>query len=295
MITVLNDVEVAAVAKCQLGEGPVWNSTIDKLNFVDIFGKKVFTYDPNSNVLESFKTLMSPGAVIPTNQSSFALAMNDGLYLSDFKGEEIKQILSLEADILGNRMNDAKCDSHGRLFAGTMGDGTTSTGSLYLIDKGGATKIRDQVTVSNGLAWSPDDKTFYYIDSALQSVLSSNYSYENPSAINFKTFVEFPVSFGIPDGMCSDEEGGIWVAFFGGSAVHRFAKDGTHTHSIQMPVNQITSCAFQAGTSMLYITTASLDIEGKPLSPLAGNLFCIDVKIGGLPVSQFNLSSFLSL
>lgn len=293
MVKILRNVEVAAESRCQLGEGPVWNSTIDKLHFVDIFGKRVFTYDPDSNRLESFATELSPGAVIPTNQSSFALAMNDGLYLSNYEGQETRLVLSLEADILGNRMNDAKCDSQGRLFAGTMGDGSSPTGSLYLIEKGGSTKLRDQVTVSNGLAWSPDDSTFYYIDSALNSVLSSNYSIENPSLLNFKTFVEFPDSFGIPDGMCSDSEGGIWVSFFGGSAVHRFAEDGSHTHTIEMPVNQITSCAFKTGTSLLYITTASLDIEGKPLSPLAGNLFCIDVDIEGLPVSQFDLKSFL--
>lgn len=293
MLKVFTEVEVAAESKCQLGEGPVWNLTTNRLNFVDIFGKKVFTFDPETNKLDSFATELSPGAVIPTNEYSFVLAMDDGLYLADFNGLGTKLILSLEADTPGNRMNDAKCDAQGRLFAGTMGDGATPSGSLYLIENGTSKKIRDKVTVSNGLAWSPESTVFYYIDSALNSVLSSDYSLEKPSAISFKTFIEFPSSYGIPDGMCSDQEGGIWVAFFGGSALHRFSKDGTQTHTIEMPVNQITSCAFKPDSSLLYITTASLDIEGKPLSPLAGNLFCVDVGIEGLPVAQFNLTTFM--
>ena len=292
MSLILKNVDVAAETRCQLGEGPVWDVKENRLHFVDIFGKKVYTFNPSTNSFTSFSTELSPGAVIPTNKSSLLLALNDGVYLCDEGGNNLEQLLEIEGDIQGNRMNDAKCDALGRLFGGTMGDGNSPTGSFYLIANGGAARIRENVTVSNGIAWSPDNKVIYYIDSALQSVLHSTYSLENPADIKFKTFVDFPSSFGIPDGMCSDVEGGIWVSFFGGAAVRRFSNKGILTHTIEMPVNQITSCAFKSGTSMLFITTASLNIEDKAISPLAGNLFAIDVGIEGVPVSTFDLIGF---
>lgn len=288
----LKNLEVAAEVRCQLGEGPVWDNDQSRLYFVDIFGKKVYSFDPTSKTFDSFSTELSPGAVIPTNEANLLLAMNDGLYLSDYQGQNLKKLLEIEADIQGNRMNDAKCDALGRLLGGTMGDGNSPTGSFYFISNGRYIRIRKDVTVSNGIAWSLDNKTIYYIDSALKSVLSSTYSLEDPTAVNFKTFIEFPSSYGIPDGMCSDTEGGIWISFFSGAAVRRFSKDGQLTHTIEMPVNQITSCAFQSGTSNLFITTASLDIEGKAISPLAGDLFCIDVGMEGVPVSKFDLTGF---
>ncbi|MBM3722550.1 MAG: SMP-30/gluconolactonase/LRE family protein [Actinobacteria bacterium] len=288
----LKNVEVAAEVRCQLGEGPVWDTDRSRLYFVDIFGKKVFSFDPTSKTFDSFSTELSPGAVIPTNEANLLLAMNDGLYISDYRGQNLKKLLEIEADIQSNRMNDAKCDALGRLLGGTMGDGNSPTGSFYFISSGKYTRLRKGVTVSNGIAWSLDNKIIYYIDSALKSVLSSNYSLDSPTEVNFETFVEFPSSYGIPDGMCSDREGGIWISFFGGAAVRRFSKNGQLTHAIEMPVNQITSCAFQSGTSNLFITTASLDIEGKAISPLAGNLFCIDVGMEGVPVSKFDLTGF---
>ena len=292
MTVSLKNVEVAANSRCQLGEGPVWDLEQDRLHFVDIFGKKVYTFKPSANTLDSFPTELSPGAVIPTNESNLLLAMNDGLYLVDFNGENLELLLAIEREIPSNRMNDAKCDAMGRLLGGTMGDGERPTGSFYLIANGTCARIRESVTVSNGIAWNLENDVIYYIDSALNSVLSSAYSLNDPTSIDFKTFIEFPATFGIPDGMCSDKDGGIWVAFFGGSVVRRFSKEGKLTHTIEMPVNQITSCAFETGTSNLFITTASLDIEGKELGPLAGNLFCIDVGIEGVPVSKFDLKSF---
>jgi sugar lactone lactonase YvrE len=291
LIKNITGLEVAAKIQATLGEGPAWNKELGMLHCVDIFGKKVYTHNPAAGTTEYFSTELFPGAVLPTTVNKLTIALDDGLYLADLDGSNLEQKLSIEPKILGNRMNDAKCDPNGVLFAGTMGDGISPTGSLYRIDSQEFKKVCSEVTVSNGLGWSPDGSKMYYIDSAKASVQVSDFDVSNSSIIGFKDFIEFPTSFGIPDGMCTDREGGIWVAFFGGKQVRRFSADGVQTHEIQLPVPQITSCCFAGEDSTtLYITTASIDLgDGRKIGNEDGNLFCIDVGIPGSGTIPFVL------
>ncbi|MEY2663999.1 MAG: hypothetical protein RIR35_807 [Actinomycetota bacterium] len=282
-------VDVAAKSNCILGEGPAWNEALGHFHFVDIFGKLVLTYSPESNQLSSFALQQAPGAVIPDSNGGLILPLEDGIYHAELDGTGLKLLHSIEAEIKGNRMNDAKCDSKGVLFAGTMGDGSSATGSLYRVTSSGFKKVRGDVTISNGLAWSPSGKKMYYIDSILQGVLVADYDPDSSNVGEFKEFIKFPANYGIPDGMCSDLEGGIWVAYFGGGAVRRFDENGKETHQVQMPVSQITSCAFRgAGSTELYITTASVDLgDGKAKEIDAGNFFVADVGIPGQGTTAF--------
>jgi len=283
LVSSIKGLEVAAKIQATLGEGPAWNAELGVLHCVDIFGKKVFTHNPARGTTDNFSTELSPGAVLPTTTNKLAIALDDGLYLADLDGKNLEKEFSIEPEILENRMNDAKCDPNGVLFAGTMGDGNSPTGSLYRIDSKGFTKVCKDVTVSNGLAWNPDVSKMYYIDSGKKSVQVSDFDSSTSSIVGFKNFIEFPDSFGIPDGMCADREGGIWVAFFGGQEVRRFSDQGIQTHSIKMPVPQITSCCFAGEESTtLYITTASIDLgDGRKIGEDDGNLFRIDVGIPG--------------
>lgn len=283
----LRKIEVAAEVKCQLGEGPVWNIDINSLHFVDILAKQIHTLNVESMQVSSFELQQNPGAVIPTSSSSLLIPMNDGLYVSDYHGLQITKYLDLETLITHNRFNDAKCDISGRLFVGSMSDGREASGSLYVVDGSHVHQIRDRVFVSNGLAWSPDGSLLYYIDSGLQAVLISSFIGKDLNHLDFRVFLDFPKSYGIPDGMCSDSEGGIWVAFFGGSVIRRFSSEGIQTHTIEMPVEQITSCAFQDNSSIMYITTASVAVSECQRKYGAGNLFRIDTGIHGLPTNKF--------
>lgn len=288
-ITTLKNVDVAANVKCQLGEGPVWNDELNSLHFVDIFAKHIHTLNLDSMALKTFELQQNPGAVIPTMQSNLLIPMNDGLYVSDYDGVKISKYLDLENSLTNNRMNDAKCDNKGRLFVGSMSDGVIASGSLYIIDGHEIRRIRERVIVSNGLAWSPDNKLIYYIDSGLQAVLVSSFFPDSQGNFDFKVFLDFPQSYGIPDGMCSDSEGGLWVAFFGGSVIRRYSANGSHTHTIEMPVEQITSCAYQDNSSIMYITTASIDVDENQIRNGAGKVFRLDTGIQGLPTNKFLL------
>jgi len=165
MIKNIKGLDVAAKIQATLGEGPAWNTKLAVLHCVDILGKKVYTHNPELGTIDHFSTEMSPGAVLPTTANKLAIALNDGLYLADLDGKNLEKKFSIEPEILGNRMNDAKCDPNGVIFGGTMGDGNSPTGSLYRIDSHGVTKVLKDVTVSNGLAWNPDGSKMYYIDS----------------------------------------------------------------------------------------------------------------------------------
>jgi len=261
------------------------------LHSVDIRGEKVYTYDPALGTLEYFSTRSAPGAVLPTTGNKLAIALVDGIYLANLDGSNLDNKFMIEAEILGNRMNDAKCDPNGVLFAGTMGDKKSPTGSLYRINSEGFKKVRKDITVSNGLAWSPNGSKMYHIDSGKRSVQISDFDLSTSSIIGFKNFIEFPAVYGIPDGMCADREGGIWVAFFGGHQVKRFSGEGIQTHEINLPVPLVTSCCFAGEDSTtLYITTASIDLgDGRKIGSNEGNLFCIDVGIPGSATVPFVL------
>jgi sugar lactone lactonase YvrE len=291
LIKSIEGLEVAAKIQAIVGEGPAWNAELGVLHSVDIRGEKVYTYDPALGTLEYFSTKSAPGAVLPTTGNKLAIALVDGIYLANLDGSNLDNKFMIEAEILGNRMNDAKCDPNGVLFAGTMGDNKSPSGSLYRINSEGFEKVCKDVTVSNGLAWSPNGSKMYYIDSGKRSVQISDFDLSTSSIIGFKNFIEFPTSFGIPDGMCADKEGGIWVAFFGGQQVRRFSESGIQTHEINLPVPLVTSCCFAGEDSTtLYITTASIDLgDGRTIGSEEGNLFCVDVGIPGSGTVPFVL------
>ena len=291
LIKSIEGLEVAAKIQAIVGEGPAWNAGLGVLHSVDVRREKVYTYNPTLGTVESFSTKSAPGAVIPTTGNKLAIALVDGIYLANLDGSNLDNKFMIEAEILGNRMNDAKCDPNGVLFAGTMGDNKSPSGSLYRINSEGFEKVCKDITVSNGLAWSPNGSKIYYIDSGKRSVQISDFDLSTSSIIGFKNFIEFPTSFGIPDGMCADKEGGIWVAFFGGQQVRRFSESGIQTHEINLPVPLVTSCCFAGEDSTtLYITTASIDLgDGRKIGSEEGNLFCVDVGIPGSGTVPFVL------
>jgi sugar lactone lactonase YvrE len=184
------------------------------------------------------------------------------------------------------RMNDGACDPDGRFYCGSMAyDGTAGRGSLYRIDRDFAvTVVLDHVTVSNGLAWSPDGSAAYYIDTGMRRV--DIFDYDGTDGLrNRRPLCTISDSDGVPDGMTIDAEGHLWVAMHGGRAVHRFRPDGTPDGRVEMPVRDVTACTFGGpGLDRLYITTSRAD---DPDSLVAGALFRADVGVRGLSTLPF--------
>jgi len=217
------------------------------------------------------------GAVIGVERS-FALEEADG---------EIRHLDELWSDT-NVRMNEGGCDPDGRFYCGSMAyDQRPGAGALYRLDPDSSVHVvLENVTISNGLEWSPDGSRAYYNDSPTQRI--DVFDYEAESGLSGRRpFAEVPAEVGLPDGLTVDEEGGVWVALYGGGSVRRYTPDGMLDEVIEVPAKQVTACTFGGrDLDQLFITTSREDL--KPAEdPLAGSLFRTAVGVAGMPVREF--------
>jgi sugar lactone lactonase YvrE len=190
------------------------------------------------------------------------------------------------------RMNDGKCDSAGRFWAGTMStDGHPGLASLFRLDPDYTlTEVVRGVSISNGLGWNPDDTLMYFIDSPTHRVEVFDFDLAAGALSARRTLVTIDRAVGEPDGLSVDTEGFLWVAIWGGSAVHRYAPDGSLDRVVHLPASHITSCCFGGHRlDELYITSARDELSPEQLKhePLAGAVFRCEVGVEGLPTKPF--------
>ena len=263
----------------QLGEGAFWNHETRELYWVDIEGKLLHIYDPATRTDRTFPTPSRIGTVVPAGPEEAVIALKDGIYKIDTRTGAISLFCPLEADLPGNRFNDGKCDPAGRLWAGSMDLGTTNpTGALYRIDQDGkAVKMLDSITISNGIVWTSDEKTMYYIDTPTRKIRAYDYDNASGNISNERVAVAVADTLGFPDGMAIDEQDKLWGGMWGGRCVARFDPlSGQLLSRIEVPALNVTACAFGGpNLDTLYITTASVDMteEEQRAFPSAGAIF----------------------
>lgn len=275
-----------------IGEGPVWDVGRASLLWTDIAGRRIHRLDPSTGGVWTRALEQMAGAVLPRASGGLALCLQDGIYLTDSDEGAPRLLARVEADDATTRLNDAKCDRAGRLWGGTMAlDAHPDAGAFYRIESDGSVEtIAAPVTISNGVDWSLDGSLLYYIDTATGRMDIFDFDLATGRATNRRAFIQFDESFGIPDGMTVDAEGGLWVAFYDGWAVRRFRPDGMLERTIELPVARTTSCAFGgAGLDQLYVTSARAGLSESQLAeqPHAGGLFVIEPGVSGLPITPF--------
>jgi len=279
-------------AKARLGEGPTWDAKTDTLYWVDIHGKRIHKW---GDVLLQLDDM--PGCVVPMKNGRllFSLSGPQGRFsFVDLDpasgGQTVIGAVGSERPV--NRFNDGKCDPAGRLLAGTMDlNETDYSGSLYSFDGRNVMKLFGDVCISNGLTWSPDHKTFYYIDTPTREVRAFDYDVTSGQIANQRRAVYFTEGLGWPDGMTSDTEGNLWVAMWGGAQLTKWdPNSGKLLEQIPMPVLQPSSCVF-GGVDMneLYITSARKGMSEEELNkyPLSGGVFRLVTKTQGMPTFEF--------
>lgn len=262
-------------------EGPVW---VDQLHWVDMLAGDVLSLGSDGTVgRRHVGTVVA--ALRPRASGGFVYAVERGFALDDGIGTPIRTLPDLWAtDAV--RMNEGGCDPDGRFHCGSMAYALTpGAASMYRLDPDGrvATVLGD-LTISNGLEWSPDGRLAYFVDSATGRI--DVMDYEREAGLTHRRPL-VTVEGGSPDGLTVDAEGGIWVAIWGGKAVQRFTPEGVLSEIIQLPVTQVTACTFGgADLDELFITTSR---EGLPAGeePAAGSLFHVRPGIAGLPVRSF--------
>jgi sugar lactone lactonase YvrE len=258
------------------GEGPIWDSALGQLVWVDLLRGDILFTVPGSPIVERFHVSAVAACVVPRVNAGWAVATERGFALVDDQGM-IEYLPDIWTDATV-RMNDGGCDPEGRFYCGSMAyDAQHGRGALYRLDPNRSIHtVFSGVTVSNGIAWSPNGALAYYVDSPTRcvDVCTADLRDRRP-------FVQIPAETGMPDGLTVDAEGGIWVAIWGGGAVHRYAPDGKLDEVINLKVRQPTSCAFGGkGLDTLFITTSAQNL--KDPEPEAGALFAVQPGVRGL-------------
>lgn len=286
----MRPVEVVVDGRALVGESPAWDAATGTLLWVDVLRREVRRHDPRSGADVLLRRLPCPvGAVVPRADGRVAVAAGMGVALLDPASGELAWLAHADR---GDRMNDAACDPAGRLWAGTLTiEQTPGAAALYRLDGHEFTRVLDDVGLSNGLGWSPDGSTVYYVDTPTQRVDAFDYDLGAGSISNRRTFVDLRELPGRPDGLTVDAAGGVWVAMARGGAVRRFTERGAADEVIAIGTPRVTSCAFGgAGLRDLYVTTSCVGLDEAALvaDPLAGALLRIpEVGVCGLPTHTF--------
>jgi sugar lactone lactonase YvrE len=280
--------ELILDAHAPLGEGPVWLESTGELLWVDIEGRHVHWLDPATGIDRAIDVGAMVGAALPDRAGGVILALPSGLARLAAGSELAAPLLGLSDDP-SVRLNDAACDRRGRLFVGSMPYAEDlPSGALYRVDADlHVETVLREITISNGIDWSPDDRTMYFIDTPTDRVDQLDYDIETGAATGRRPFHTFaPDTVGSPDGMCVDAEGGLWVALWGGSKVVGLTPEGELHTEIAVDASLVTSVAFGgAGYRTLYITSAATGLGGR--EPHAGGIFAVDVGVAGRPTTAF--------
>ena len=274
---------------CELGEGPFWDSKRSRLHWVDIIGKKIISQNLDGSNIHALEVDGNPGCVVLSDDGTMVAGVDNQISSLDGDGNLLR-VLADTNEGSGLRFNDGKCDPSGRFWVGSMDrKEKNKLGSLYSWNSIEGLVNREQgVTVSNGMGWSPDNSLFYYIDSPTREVSVYDFDLSTGSINNKRRFISFSEEDGFPDGMTIDNEGRLWIAFWGGSKIMCVNPDSKAIEEVvSFPVSKITSCAF-GGEKMdkLFITSAKVQVNEKD-EPMAGKTFVVSLGVKGLP--SFNL------
>ena len=272
-----------------LGEGAIWHPERNLLHWIDINGCQLHTYNPETQQDKSIPTGAKIGTVVPVSGSTDVLAaLQTGIHRINTTTGEKKLMVDPITDPL-IRFNDGKCDPSGRFWVGTIHlGGMRKTCALYRFDGNGSLRtMLDGVSNSNGIVWTSDRKTMYYIDTPTQCVQAFDYDDQSGDIANRRIALSIPKETGAPDGMSIDSADNLWIAMWGGGAVNCYnPQSGELLVHIAVPAPHTTSCAFGGpGLKTLFITSARAGLSPEELdaAPASGGLFSVALNIAGVP------------
>ena len=284
------EAELVLDAHATLGEGPVWDADAGVLWWVDIEGRRIHRFDPATRADTSFETATQVGALALREGGGLVAALADGVWTVDPESGAAELLVGLgePPDV---RSNESKCDPVGRLLVGTMAFDYLPIGSLYSVEADGSVRrLLDSLSIANGMAWTEDGGTFYYIDSPLRRVDAFDYDLATGAISGRRPYLTFDDRVAKPDGMSIDAEGGLWIAFWDAGEIRRYGPDRGSDVVVHVPATQVTSGVF-GGSDLrdLYITTATTELPAEALAeqPHAGGLFHVRAPVAGLLPHRF--------
>lgn len=243
-----------------LGEGPFWDVALQRLVWSDVKAASIYEYSPAKGRTELLAKGVMAFSIVLNHDGAFLITGPTGLHYFRVGSEPIQLLGEHQGESLF--FNDAIADRHGRIYAGTVyfgQSGLVKTGKLYLIEAAGSAAVVDEgIKMSNGLGFSPDDRTLYYTDSLERVIYAYDVDEKTGALSRKRVFVRIPREEGMPDGMTVDLEGYVWSAQWYGGQVVRYDPEGKVERRIELPVRQVSSVMF-GGPDLdeLYVTTAA--------------------------------------
>ncbi len=297
------DIACVSSAADDLGESPYWDVEAKRLCWIDAWRVRIHALDPASGITRTADLTAAldgrPIGSIGRHAAGGMVAGAKGGFWHldpDFVGGGGAARLLAEAEAdrpAANRLNDGKCDRAGRFWCASVNtDHRSATGALWRLESGRAPELmQDGLTVGNGIAWSPDDRTMYLADTFTKTVWRYDFDLASGAIANRRLFISTAHIHGFVDGATVDADGCYWAALFRGNAVAQFDPDGRLVRHIRLPVSNPTMCAFGgADLDVLYVTSASRFLDEAQLreQPLAGHVFAVaGLGARGLPEPRF--------
>lgn len=293
----MTGVAALPVAPALLGESPFWHPDEAALYWCDIPGRALHRWQPAGARHDTWTLDAEPGCVAPLPGGALLLAQRDGLWRFDPASGRRQRLAAPPYDTAHERFNDGKADPQGRLWVGTIYEPRTAPrAALYRWAAGRLQRMAGDVTVSNGLAFSPDGRTAYWSDTPSHRIYALDFDGLEGALSRQRIFAEFPLRApgadlaaygGRPDGAAVDSEGAYWVAMYEGQRLLRLAPGGEVLREVPLPVRCPTMpCFGGADLRTLFITTARAGRPAEELAaqPLAGCVLTMAVDVPGLPV-----------
>lgn len=284
-------VDVAIRTRALLGEGPRWDAATGTLLWVDIEAGALHVFDPLDGVDRAIPLGARVGVAAPVLGGGVLVALADRLAILAPGDEALRTLVEIPHGG-GLRLNDGACDPAGRFWVGSTAlDFAPGRGALYRYSgEGGLDRVLEEVTISNGIGWSPDGGTMYYVDSMTYRVDRFDFDPGTGEISGRRPFAVIERGAGIPDGLAVDDEGCVWVALWGRAALRRYGPDGELDRTLAVPADNVTACCFGGVDGRtLYVTSASVDLSDEQLRerPLAGAVFAADAGVSGPPAQPF--------
>jgi len=278
----------------QLGESPIWHTGHQRLYWVDILHPAVYRLNPETGVNDTCVLEKLVSSVLPTDGDLLMVTTQDGVEVLNFDTGQLSPFCDPEAGLHENRLNDTKVGPDGAIWVGSMRmDAAKATGGLYRVNADADwTRQESGLTVSNGLAWSPSNDTFYFVDTVPGLIYAYDFAPVAGNITNRRVFAQIPETDGRPDGITIDSQGGLWCALWDGWKLRRFAPSGAHDFDVDMPVPRPTSLCFGGPENdILFVTSARTRLPTTTLSeaPLSGGVFALDSGFSGTTTINFAL------
>lgn len=292
----MNDIQSLGGHACLLGESPLWHPVEQCLYCVDIPGREVLRFRAGQAEPDRWPQDSEPSCVAALHGGGLVLTRRDGLWR--FDEGRLTPLAPAPYDSTRLRFNDGKVDPAGRLWVGSISDAREPEAALYVWEAGAFHARVEGLTVSNGLAWSPDGRRMHWSDTKAHRIYQAEFDPASGAMGAARVFAEFATRRpeaayeGRPDGAAVDSEGAYWSALFEGGCLMRFAPDGRLLQRLELPVTCPTMMAFgDEDLRTLYITTARENRPADELArqPLAGRVLRLRVEVPGLPATLARL------